>query len=156
TVGAPADGGDQYPEMTRKRSLEHRSAQILRSVALAVPGFGPFLLRRARKAGKHVFGDTTKVIRSGNWYGNNTTWRMCLDLNKIVMYGDANGAFRHPHPGNRKTYLSFVDGLVGGQGDGPINPDPLEAGIVLFGRNPACVDACAATVMGFNVERIPI
>jgi uncharacterized protein (DUF362 family) len=156
TVGTPRDGGDQYPNRTLKRTIEHNSAQFLRKVSLAVPGLGPWVLRKARRAGKSVFGDTDKVVRSGNWFGNDTIWRMCLDLNKLVLYGNPDGTLRPPGTANHKTYLSFVDGIIAGQGDGPMNPDPSDARLLLFGRNPAAVDAVAAVLMGFDPERLPI
>jgi uncharacterized protein (DUF362 family) len=156
TIGSPRSGGDQFPNQSLVRSLEHASAATLRKVALKMPGLGTWLLRRARSAGKKVFGDTNKVVRSGNWYGNDTTWRMCLDLNKIVLYGNADGTFREPQLANRKAYLSFVDGIIGGQGDGPMDPDPLDSRLILFGVNPAAVDAAAAVLMGFEIDHLPI
>lgn len=156
TNGSPRDGGDQFPDMTFKRRLEHAAATRLRSIALRVPGLGTWLLRRARGVGKQVFGDNTRAIRSGNWWGNDTTWRMCLDLNKVLMYGGADGVLRAPKPDQRKPYLCVVDGIIGGQGDGPMDPDPLESGVVMFGCNPAAVDAAAAVLMGFDIGRLPI
>ncbi|MBL9122693.1 MAG: DUF362 domain-containing protein, partial [Planctomycetaceae bacterium] len=156
TTGPARLGGDQYPELSLKRKIEHHSAATLRKVATRLPGVGTWLLRRARKAGKKVFGDTSQVVRSGNWYGNDTTWRMCLDLNKIVLYGQIDGTFRPAALTQRKTYLSFVDGVIGGQGDGPMNPDPFDSRVILFGSNPAVVDACAAVLMGFDVARLPL
>jgi uncharacterized protein (DUF362 family) len=156
TVGTPEDGGDQFPARSFKRSLEHYSAALLRRVALGVPRFGPWLLRRARRAGKPLFGDTDRTIRSGNWYGNDTTWRMCLDLNKIVLFGQPDGRLRDPRLSERKTYLAFVDGIIGGQGDGPMNPDPHPSGLLIFGCNPAATDAAAAVLIGFDPQRIPV
>lgn len=156
TCGSPSDGGDQFPSLSLKCRIEHASAATLRRFALSTPKLGNWLLRRARGAGKRVFGDTDQVVRSGNWFGNDTAWRMCLDLNKIVMYGNADGSLRAPLQQHRKTYLSFVDGIIGGQGDGPMNPDPLDAQVILFGSNPAAVDACAAVLLGFDVEAIPL
>ena len=37
-----------------------------------------------------------------------------------------------------------------------MNPDPMMAGVVLFGTNPPSVDAAAAWVMGFDPARIPL
>jgi uncharacterized protein (DUF362 family) len=164
TVGTPKTGGDQFPTPTLRRTLEHESAQLLRGMALKFPGIGPRLLRHSRKAGKRVFGDTNRTIRSGNWYGNDTTWRMCLDLNKIMFYGKSDGTFRAPNTSGdtsgktsgRKTYLSIVDGIIAGQGNGPMNPDPIDSGLLIFGSDPARVDATAAVLMGFEPERIPI
>lgn len=156
TVGTPRDGGDQYPDRTLRRTIEHHSVQFLRKVSLKVPGLGPWLLRRARRAGKGVFGDTSKTVRSGNWYGNDTTWRMCLDLNKICLFGNGDGSLRDGRPENRKRYLSFVDGIMAGEGDGPMDPDPVASGLLLFGCNPVAVDAVAGVLMGFDPERLPV
>jgi hypothetical protein len=49
---------------------------------------------------KKILGETGKVIRSGNWHGNDTIWRMILDLNKILLYGNPDGTMR---PGVLKT-----------------------------------------------------
>ncbi len=156
TVGTPRDGGDQFPDQTWKTRLEHRGAQTLRKLALALPGIGTWLLKRARRAGKKVFGDGDQTIRSGNWHGNDTTWRMCLDLNKLVLFGNPDGTFLESALEQQKPYLCFVDGILGGQGNGPMDPDPLESRCVLFGDNPAAVDAACAVLMGFDVEKIPI
>ena len=37
-----------------------------------------------------------------------------------------------------------------------MNPDPVAAGLLLFGTDAASVDAAAATLMGFDAERIPL
>jgi hypothetical protein len=103
-----------------------------------------------------VFGDTEDVIRSGNWWGNDTVWRMCLDLNKILMYGDPQGNMRQPDPHNRKAHLALADGIIAGQGRGPLNPDPYPAGIIVFGSNPAELDAACAVLMGFDPDKIPV
>lgn len=156
TIGSPDNGGDQFPRSSLREKIEHHTANSLRKTALSIPGIGTWLLRKARNAGKTVFGDNNTVIRSGNWYGNDTTWRMCLDLNKIVLYGNSDGTFRNLEPSQRKTYLSFVDGFVAGEGNGPMDPDPVHAGVLLFGSNPALVDAAAAVIMGFDPEKIPV
>lgn len=96
------------------------------------------------------------MVRSGNWWGNDTIWRTCLDLNKIVAYGDANGTMRPTAPSLRKTHLVLVDGIVAGQGRGPMNPDPFSSGLVVFGTNPPSVDAACAVLMGFDPCKIPI
>jgi uncharacterized protein (DUF362 family) len=154
TEGVPRDGGDQFPGWTLGRWLELRGGRILRSLAMRLPYAGPWLLARAREAGARVLGDTDTVIRSGNWSGNDTTWRMALDLNTILLYGREDGTFRDP--GQRKPYLSFVDGVLAGEGAGPLNPDPVPAGVLAFGANPAAVDAVCAWLMGFDPGRLPV
>jgi uncharacterized protein (DUF362 family) len=156
TEGHPANGGDEYPERSAKHLLERRALATLRRFSLTVPGVGTALHRAARKVGRPVFGDTEDVVRNGNWWGNETIWRMCLDLNKIILYGSPDGTLRKPLPQNRKRHFVLVDGLIAGEGRGPMNPDPVTAGLVLFGTHPPSVDAACAWLMGFDPEKIPI
>lgn len=156
TEGDPRRGGDEHPDPGILHRLERRAVAVARRVSLALPVLGPWLHRKARAAGSRVFGDSEEVIRSGNWSGNDTVWRMCLDLNKLIFYGNPDGTLRAPFAGNRKRHFSLVDGIVAGEGRGPMNPDPVEAGVVIFGVHPASVDAACAWLMGFDPDAIPI
>lgn len=77
-------------------------------------------------------------------------------MNKILLFGEMDGSLKNPSCNDQKTYLVFLDGVIGGQGRGPMNPDPSEAGIILFGTNPAEADAAATVLMGFDPNKIPI
>lgn len=156
TEGVPAHGGDEHPNPDLKHRTERTVAAVIRGLSHRVPVVGPWVHRVARSAGKPVFGDTETTVRSGNWFGNDTVWRMCLDLNKIVFYGNADGSLRAPTSENRKRHYAFVDGILAGQGSGPLNPDPVAAGVVLFGLHPPSVDAACAYLMGFDPDKIPI
>jgi hypothetical protein len=105
-----------------------------------------------KKAGRLVFGDTQKVVRSGNWHGNDTCWRMVLDLNKCLFFYDGSGT-RRTMP---RRYLAVVDGVIGGEGNGPMAPDPKPCGVILAGTHPVAVDCVAATLMGFDWQKIPL
>lgn len=156
TEGSPADGGDQFPDFALSRRSENALVHSFKRLSLALPGLGPRLMKIARPVGERIFGSTGSTIRSGNWSGNDTVWRMSLDLNKLVMYGNMDGSLRPDTPENRKTYLCLVDGIIAGQGNGPMDPDPHPAGMIAFGCNPAAVDAVGATLMGLDVNKIPI
>ena len=156
TEGSPQRGGDEHPNPDLKHQTERKLAAAVRTFSHRVPVVGPWVHQVARRAGKPVFGDTEDVIRSGNWFGNDTIWRMCLDLNKLVFYGNADGSLRDPLPHNRKRHYVLVDGILAGQGRGPLNPDPVPAGVLLFGTHPPSVDAACAYLMGFDPEKIPI
>jgi uncharacterized protein (DUF362 family) len=156
TEGTAGSGGDERPNPGLKHRAERGVASALRRFSVSFPGAGPRMLRLARKLGRPVFGDTENVIRSGNWWGNDTVWRMCLDLNKIISYGNLDGSFRSASPKNRKRHFVLVDGIIAGEGSGPMNPDPVSAGIVLFGLHPPSVDAACAYLMGFNPDQVPI
>jgi uncharacterized protein (DUF362 family) len=51
-------------------------------------------------------------------------------------------------------YLAVVDGIIGGEGNGPMAPDAKPCGVVLAGTHPAAVDCVAATLMGFDWQKI--
>jgi uncharacterized protein (DUF362 family) len=156
TQGTPADGGDEYPDGTLGRSVEALGRRTMRKLAISVPTAGPWLFRQARKAGTAVFGATDNTIRSGNWWGNDTCWRMCLDLNRILLYADPNGYLRPDDVDSRKRYLTIIDGIIGGEGNGPIDVDPIASGVLLLSTDPVAADAVAARLMGFDPSKIPI
>jgi uncharacterized protein (DUF362 family) len=156
TEGARTHGGDEHPDPDLKHRTERKVAAAVRGLSHRIPVVGPWVHRVARSAGKPVFGDTESTVRSGNWFGNDTIWRMCLDLNKLVFYGNADGSLRAPLRENRKRHFALVDGILAGQGRGPLNPDPVPAGSVLFGVHPPSVDAACAYLMGFDPDSIPI
>lgn len=90
----------------------------------------------------------------GDWYGNDTVWRMCLDLNQIVLFADKDGKV---HDTRQRQYLSFVDGIIAGEGDGPMYPTPKQVGFLAFGLDtPFETDYVAAYMMGFDPEKLKI
>ena len=156
TEGAPDAGGDEHPRPGLLHRIERWGAAGLRRLSLAHPRVGTIFHRSARRAGATVFGDTETVIRSGNWWGNDTLWRTCLDLNKIVLFGNGDGSMRSPTASSRKPHLVLLDGILAGEGSGPMNPDCRDAGVLLFAEHPLTADAAAAVLMGFDPDRIPI
>lgn len=153
TEGAPHNGGDEYPDLSTKRRVEQKAVNLTRKIALKIPWLGPKLAKQMRKAGAAVFGDGQSVIRAGNWFGNDTTWRMVLDLNRCLLYGDSLGNFSRSE---RKRYYTLVDGLIGMEGMGPMQGDAVEVGLVIGGPDPVAVDAVCARVMGFDWRKIPV
>ncbi len=149
TEGAPEDGGDQFPKATTKAKLENRWMGTAKRWLKNRPSLS-LLFVPLKKLGRLYFGDTQKVVRSGNWSGNDTCWRMVLDLNKCLLFFDGQGR-RRTQP---LRYLAVVDGIVGGDGNGPMAPDPKPTGVIIAGTHPASVDMVAATVMGFDWKRI--
>ena len=153
-LGTPGQGGDQFADNGLKHRIERSTMACFRRL---FPLLGPIrgvLAKPLKALGTSIFGDTnTNMIRSGNWYGNDTTWRMVIDLNRILMYANSNGKLQDT-PARRM--LCIVDGIVGGEGNGPLDPTPKPAGIVLAGANPVAVDLVCARLMGFDYKRLPI
>ena len=50
--------------------------------------------------------------------------------------------------------LAIIDGIVGMQGDGPINGVPAHAGVIVFSTDTVAADVTAATVMGIDPDRV--
>jgi hypothetical protein len=152
--GTPCQGGDQFADNGIRHQIEQKTMVCFRYL---FPLFGPvrgIMARPLKALGKCIFGGTnTNTIRSGNWYGNDTTWRMVIDLNRILMYADKNG-YLQDSPA--RCIFCIVDGIVGGEGNGPLDPTPKPAGIVLAGMNPVAVDLVCARLMGFDYKRLPM
>jgi uncharacterized protein (DUF362 family) len=51
--------------------------------------------------------------------------------------------------------FAIVDGIVGMEGNGPIQGDAREAGLLVFGEDPVAVDATGARIMGLEPLRVP-
>jgi uncharacterized protein (DUF362 family) len=51
--------------------------------------------------------------------------------------------------------FAIIDGIVGMEGNGPIQGSPKQAGVLIFGDDPVAVDATACRVMGLRPEKVP-
>ncbi len=154
SIGTPASGGDQFPSKQAKSLIEstlmpfiHQhilTNQIIAKVVSPVIGLG-----------KIIFGDNRETIRGGSWYGNDTLWRMVLDINKVFFYVNNDGSLRTGRAKQKKKYLTIVDGIMAGEGNGPKAPDCVNAGFFIAGSNPVAVDAVCARIMNFDFKKIP-
>lgn len=89
---------------------------------------------------------------NGDWYGNDTLWRAILDLNYLLLFVNKEGIEVTTRVRN---YICISDGIVAGEGDGPLNPTQKKSGIIALSQNPVLNDICIARIMGFDWERIP-
>ena len=154
TEGTPMMGGDQFPSDSWGSTSEVLLLERFKRLLLRYKRYGRVFIP-LKRAGRLIFGETKQKIRSGNWYGNDTLWRMILDLNALLLYGKPDGAFREPAFTEQKRYLSIIDGVIAGEGNGPEAPDPFPAGVILGGLNPLSVDCAAVKLMGFDYQKIP-
>ncbi|WP_312561451.1 DUF362 domain-containing protein [Anaerospora sp.] len=55
-----------------------------------------------------------------------------------------------------KPVLAIIDGVMGMEGNGPRNGNPIKAGVILGGANCFAVDVVMAEMMGFKPEQLPV
>jgi uncharacterized protein (DUF362 family) len=158
TLGSPLEGGDQYPDglftgtertvikferwmydhflakQTKRHELVHRFL------------YGFVYLRIFSHLGLSI-SPQKRLLDTGNWYGNDSAWRMVVDLAKIINFADSEGQL---HTQRRLRLFSIIDGIIGGENNGPLSPDPKSAGILIGGDNLLAVDLVATRLMGFD------
>jgi len=150
SLGSVSAGGDEFPQARWVDRLRSRATEIARP--LLARGLGTGFFRAVRRVETATRGDA--FIRAGNWHGNRTTWRMCCDLNRCLYYSDRDGlSLDAPEP--VRTVLTLIDGVVAGDGEGPLAPGAVPLGAIVAGTDPVAVDLVAVRLMGFNEQLIP-
>lgn len=150
-IGGAGIGGDCYPgrspvKRTLEYSLDRQNTSRSTTAAKFWNGVATNLDRLSR-----LSGDRLGV--EGSWSGNDTIWRTCLDLNRILLFGRSDGTLsRVP----QRRVIHLVDAVIAGSGEGPLSPDPLELGLILGGQSGAAVDWVAAMLLGYDPLKIPI
>lgn len=147
-LGSERSGGDEHPggqwtvgaNRAVKEKLQRRSAQLW-SAASKVWS----ILRTLTPASSY--------LPSGAWYGNDTIWRMILDLNRILIFSDRNGCLCD-RPQRQSCFI--VDGIIAGEGNGPLSPTPKRAGVVIAGDDPVAIDIVLAQLMGYDWRKLPL
>ena len=139
--GDPRDGGDEFPRANPLLALASW-AQDHRGAAMQIVGAA------ARAAAKRL-----GARGEGSWGGNDTAWRMAVDLARIVAYAAADGTM-HDEP--QRRHVAIYDGLVAGEGEGPLRPTPVEAGTLVFADDVLAGDRFVAAAMGFAPSWPPV
>ena len=161
TLGTPRTGGDQFPEhflaphetmlinierwmydhllAPQRRSLEylHRSIYWLHNHTLRRFGF--------------KVAEWKRNMDAGNWYGNDSAWRMTVDLVRALRFADRRG---HLRPTPQRRFFSVIDGIIGGDNNGPLTPDPVRSGVLVAGTDLLATDLAATALMGFDPMRL--
>lgn len=148
--GSPRMGGDEYP--TNLSFLEPLSALhewvYKRDAAASLSSIAHSADRILRTAVRR-----TGAVTTGAWHGNDTAWRMALDLARILRYADAKGLL---HVAPRRRHFCLIDGIVAGEGEGPLDPHAIRAGALILGDDVAVADRVACRLMGFDPHAIPL
>jgi hypothetical protein len=145
-LGGSGSGGDCYPgfkpfKRAAEAALDHANSRIGRAGYRAL-SLAAVLLNRIHG------GDL-----EGKWYGNDTAWRMVLDLNRLLVYGRADGTLAEAP---QRRVFSITDALICGEGNGPLAPEERHLGAVTFAENSAYADLVHSGLMRFDWHRIPL
>jgi len=81
-----------------------------------------------------------RVKKRGAWIGNDTIWRMVVDLYNI---------FRNLYKGKMFT---VIDGVVGGEGNGPFCAEPKGSNVIIMGDSFLEADIVSTEMMGFRIK----
>ena len=159
--GRVGSGGDEFPPNVAKVFvLQNRLRSMVQNrspLAFSTLRMGWRVLRKLK--GIRVEGtpenlDRNFYIGSGSWYGNDTVWRMIYDLNRIIRYARASDGLLDRVP--QREYVAILDGIVAGEGNGPLQPLPVPLGIIAAARDPFLMDTVMARLMGFEPAKIPM
>src|SRR5258707_682134 len=88
----------------------------------------------------------------GGWYGNDTLWRTVIDLNRILRYANCQGKMQDRV---QRKCLFLADGIIAGEGEGPLEPTAKPCGLLVGGLSAPVLDAVIARLMGFDFKKIP-
>lgn len=161
SLGRKSEGGDQYPpghftpmeeRLIRTERWMYDTFLAKRSVPLEYVHRSIYWLH-----GKFIkplgigVPKEKRLLDVGNWHGNDSAWRMCADLLKILVFADKQGKLQNTP---QRRLFSIIDGVIGGENKGPLEPDPIKAGVILGGENFLATDIVGARIMGFDPIKI--
>lgn len=157
-IGNPTHGGDEFPV---NYDLLYYLHSRIRAYLQGKNRLLFIVFKLIWEMMKQILGISTNsidqgkkvLLTGGSWWGNDTLWRTIVDLNRILFYCDKEGQIKTRR---QRKYFAVVDGIVAGEGNGPIEPIPKQAGVLLAGFNPLALDIIASLVMGFEPSKIPL
>lgn len=160
-LGTPSEGGDQFPDgvledkeqvavklqrWASDKLLSHRRPETDAMYDCCAKVSSSVLKQLGFKVKSE-----NRLLDAGNWHGNDSAWRMAVDLYRIFIYADQKGLL-HTTPVRR--VFSIIDGVIGGEGEGPLVPTSKKCGVLVAGANPGAVDIVGARLMGFDYNKI--
>lgn len=81
------------------------------------------------------------VTHRGAWPGNDTIWRMVVDLYQGMLEKE-------------RKYFTIIDGIISGEGQGPFCPNSKQTNVLVASDNLLIADIVATRLMGLDPEKI--
>ncbi len=142
--------GDEFPGSAALRNI---TSQALEYADNLRGGQVSNLVRFPAKVANRLLSKGDGAVMGGAWAGNDTAWRMSLDLCRILRFADSNGRL---HETERRPHISLIDGIVAGEGNGPLRPVARTVGLLIAGGDPVVADEAACRAAGFLPALLPI
>jgi uncharacterized protein (DUF362 family) len=153
-IGFAGHGGDEFPAPHRR--LDPLRVAVMHALGDWLPE--PLFLagrrlvpRRVRRAFDRRIERPHEKYR-GAWDGNDTCWRMAADLYAVFVQDRTE--WRAQRVKSPMRFLSVVDGVTAGEGDGPFSPSAVPARVLLGGEDLLLVDALAVRYMDFDMREV--
>lgn len=150
--GSSRDGGDEYNNANVFKSIKSRLQDDINIAEHQKKFKKAKLLIFLRKVMTSFIRFSADQSWDGSWYGNETISKTIGDLNSIIFFCDKKGKLRDE---KQRNYFIVADMIVSGENEGPIEPTRKEAGLIAVGEDPVCFDEVIATIMGFDIKKIP-
>ena len=149
--GSPAHHGDEYPDPSILKTISEKLERLIDGNQTPVLRPILSLAHRISERLRNTLGIDN--IRDGAWHGNDTVWRAILDLVRIAAYGRPDGTLAGTP---QRVLFTLTDGLIGGEGEGPLEALSTPSSCIVAGLNPVCTDAVITTLMQFDWRKIPV
>ena len=152
--GTPGRSGDTREDLGLGQRILRRLGQSLHDGTKSFLYLGSGLVRDKAVYSRGIEA-RYRLLRPprGCWSGNDTIWRVALDLNRIALFAGRDGVMGSAP---RRKIFCVIDGIVGGEKNGPLNCLERPAGVLCGGPDPFAVDLAATRLMGFDHSRIPL
>ncbi len=151
-IGSVSEGGDQYINPSARKRLAVKLHDTIQANPFVLVKFLAAMVKKVVWNSSAVFPFKDDIYEA-MWYGNDTLWRLLHDLNRIVFYANSEGKIQDKPA---RQQIVFMDGIIAGDKDGPVAPDPQYPGLLMAGYAPCAIDAVGASIMGFDINKIPM
>lgn len=147
-LGGKRSGGDEHARDWLAARMTSRLLEYVSDLPV-----GPYsnALRVVATTAFRAFRILAPGTMGGAWSGNDTAWRMALDIARVLRYATPDGVLAETP---QREHIACVDGIVSGEGNGPLHQQARDTGAIIFGADPCLVDWVCALVMGYDPRRI--
>jgi len=162
-IGTPPIG-DEFPsDVSRLFILQTRLREMFQKrskIVFKVLKIGWELIKKVKRIETQYTREVSKsenkiiYIGPGSWYGNDSVWRMVYDLNLIIFKG--NSLIGKIDESFQRDYVAILDGIVSGEGNGPLQVLPVYTNLIAVSFNPFLIDFAIAKIMGFDYKKIKL